>query len=143
MFSKKRLTLLLLSGVFLFSSCQSQKSIQVSDVWARPGLIDGNSAVFFMIDNPTGEDDQLLSAASDIAQAVEIHQSTMHEGVMKMEKQDFIPVPAGERVTFEPGGLHIMLIGLHQPLNSGDTFTLNLNFDIAGEITLDVTVKEP
>jgi copper(I)-binding protein len=96
-----------------------------------------------MIDNPTGEDDQLLSASSDIAQAVEIHKSSMHEGVMKMEKQDFVPVPAGEQVIFEPGGLHIMLIGLHQPLNSGDTFTLTLNFDIAGEITLDVTVKEP
>ena len=114
---------------------------QVNDVWARPGLAGGNSAVFFVIHNP-GSADMLLSASSDIADAVEMHKTIMQDGNMEMVQQMNVPVPTGE-TAFAPGDLHVMLIGLKNELKPGDTFTLILNFENAGEKTLNVTVREP
>ncbi len=61
---------------------------------------------------------------------------------MKMMQQMNVPVPTGETV-FKPGDLHVMLIGLKNNLNPGDTFTVTLNFEMAGEKTLEVVVREP
>jgi copper(I)-binding protein len=124
------------------SACTSQGDLTVSDVWARPGIADGNTGVFFVIDNPTDQDDRLLSASSDVAQFVELHKTTMEDGVMQMMPQEFVPVPAGEQVVFKPGNLHVMLIKLHAQLNVGDTFDLTLVFENAGEIALTVAVQE-
>ncbi|MBN2500591.1 MAG: copper chaperone PCu(A)C [Anaerolineales bacterium] len=128
--------------VGLISACSAQ-ALSVSDVWARPGTADNNSAVYFVIDNPTAADDVLLSASATVAQAVELHESMMDGDVMKMVPQENVPVPAREQVQFKQGGLHVMLIGLTQDLNPGDHFTVNLNFENAGEMALDVEVREP
>ena len=101
------------------TACDQNNALTVTDVWARPGLAEGNTGAFFVIDNPTNEDDKLLSAASDVADAVELHKTTMEDGVMKMTPQDLVPVPAGEQVVFKPGDLHVMLIGLKGDLMAG------------------------
>ena len=128
---------------FVLAACGASGSgeLQVNDVWARPGLAGGNSAVFFVIDNP-GTEDSLLSASSDVAGAVELHKTIMEDGNMKMVHQMNVPVPTGETV-FKPGDLHVMLIGLNGDMNPGDAFTLMLNFENAGEKTLSVVVREP
>ena len=115
--------------------------LQVNDAWAQPGLADGNSAAFFVINNP-GPDDMLLSASSDVAIAVELHKTIMHDGNMQMVHQLNVPVPVGE-TAFKPGDLHVMLIGLKGDLKPGDTFTLTLDFEKAGGQVLNVTVREP
>jgi copper(I)-binding protein len=71
-------------------------------------------------------------------------QEKMAEGnmAMQMVKQDNIPVAAGETITFKPGSLHVMLIGLNKDLKEGDTITLTLMFEQAGEITLEVPVEQ-
>ena len=137
--------MLLLAVFVLFgiTACGQNGELSVSEVWARPGLTEGNSAVFFQIDNPTSADDRLLRAVSDVAAAVELHQTTMVDGVMKMNMQEFVAVPAGEQLLFKPGDFHVMLIGLVDDLNVGDTFTVTLTFENAGDIVLDVTVREP
>lgn len=116
--------------------------LQVSDVWARPGLAGGNSAIYFVITNDTGGTDSLLSASSDVAGAVELHMTTMQDGNMQMEQQQEVPVEAG-KTEFQPGGLHVMLIGLNKDLNPGDTFSITLEFATAGALLLEVTVSEP
>ena len=128
---------------FVVAACGASGSgeLQVNDVWARPGLAGGNSAVFFVIDNP-GTEDLLLSASSDVAGAVELHKTIMEDGNMKMVHQMNVPVPTGETV-FKPGDLHVMLIGLNGDMNPGDAFTLMLNFENAVEKTLNVVVREP
>ena len=113
----------------------------VNEIWARPGLSDGNSAVFFVIDNP-GAEDFLLSASSDVAKAVELHKTVMEDGNMKMVHQMNVPVPIGETV-FKPGDLHVMLIGLKDDLKPGDTFSIMLTFESVGEKSLNVVVREP
>jgi len=138
------------SGIFvvliaLLAACvpSDAGSLQVNSVWARPGLAGGNSAAYFIIENASGADDTLLSASSDIADAVEMHMTSMQEGgAMQMMPQQAVPVKAG-KTEFMPGGLHVMLIGLKQDLNPGDTFLLTLDFETAGEMMLDTTVSEP
>ena len=130
------------SAVLILSACASQGDLTIEDAWARPGIAEGNTGVFFVIANPTDQDDRLLSANSTIAQAVEMHKTTMQDGVMKMSPQDFVDIPAGGQVVFKPGDLHLMLINLNDQLNVGDTFEITLVFETAGEISLTVTVQE-
>lgn len=141
--SKVRLSFVFafLAGVLAACGAAGSGEFQVIEVWARPGLAGGNSAIFFKIENP-GTADLLLSASSDVAGAVELHKTVMQDGAMQMVHQLNVPVPTGETV-FKPGDLHVMLIGLENDLNPGDTFTLVLNFETAGEKTLDVVVREP
>jgi copper(I)-binding protein len=134
---------LFVSIVILLSACGSQSSIQVTDVWARPGLQEGNTGVFFIIDNPASTEDRLLSAQSSIAAIVELHKTEMKDDVMQMIKQDYVDIPANGQVIFKPGDLHVMLIDLSSPLNVGDTFEITLVFEHSGEITLEVPVQEP
>ncbi|MCB2179954.1 copper chaperone PCu(A)C [bacterium] len=118
-------------------------NLVVKDVWARPGIAGGNSAVFFTIDNQSAVSDNLVLAASDVANAVELHKTTMEDGVMKMTPQEFVPIPAEYTVMFAPGGLHVMLIGLVDDLSVGDTFQVTLEFENHAPVQLDVTVQEP
>ena len=118
------------------------QTVQVSDAWARPGLAGGNSAIYFVTENDTAQTDTLLSASSDIAAAVELHMTEMEGDTMQMMPQSEVPIPSGE-TTFQPGELHVMLIGLNHDLKPGDTFTVTLDFAAAGEMPLDVTVREP
>ena len=128
--------------VFLATACGADGGeLQVNDGWARPGLADGNGGVFFIIDNPVAAD-TLLSASSDVAEVAELHKTIMQDGAMQMVQQMNVPVPIGE-TAFRPGDLHVMLIGLKNDLKPGDTFTLTLKFETAGEKVLNVTVKEP
>jgi len=117
-------------------------SLEINDIWARPSLAEGNGVVYFLIDNLTEKEDILLSVSSDIAQAVEIHMSMMDGEIMQMMPQHEISIPVG-RTEFKPGGLHVMLIGLHDDLSIGDSFNITLKFQLAGEETFAVTVRNP
>lgn len=135
------LILLILTTVLL-SAC-SQGGFNIVDVWARPGFQGDTSAAYFTIQNNTAQDEALLSASSDIAEKVEFHHSMMVEGVMKMEPQNSIPIPSQSVVELEPGDFHVMFINLAHDLEPGDSFELTLNFKNAGEMTIDVKVREP
>ena len=67
----------------------------------------------------------------------------MDNAVMVMVPRENVPVNAGGQVAFQPGGLHVMLVGLQQDLQPGDHFTITLNFEKAGPVNLDVAVREP
>ena len=134
----------LILAIALLGGCRQQDvGISVEDVWARPGLADGNSAVFFILRNGGDEEESLVSASSDVAGAVELHKSTMVDGIMKMEMQDFIWVPAGGEVEFKPGDFHVMLIGLKEDLSVGDEFEVYLGFESGATKTISVMVREP
>jgi copper(I)-binding protein len=128
----------------LLSACApSHGVLAVNETWARPASKGENGAVYFVIQNDTASEDALLSASTDIASASEAHMSMMNDqGVASMQMQDAVQIPASDSVTFKPGGLHIMLVGLKQDLKVGDTFTLTLQFEKAGETTVQVEVKE-
>lgn len=128
----------------ILSGCSREGNLEVAEAWARPAIAGGNSAIYFTINNQTNEDDNLLGASSNAAAHVELHmtQHTTHD-TTAMEPQDSVLIPAGSKVEFTPGGLHIMLVDLPQGLNPGDAVSLTLFFETAGEVPVEVTVKEP
>ncbi|MCC6178244.1 MAG: copper chaperone PCu(A)C [Chloroflexi bacterium] len=115
--------------------------IAVQDAWARASLRGMPSAVYFVVHNNGAEADTLIGAASDVAEATEVHRSSMDNGVMRMGPAGPVTIPAGESVTLAPGGLHVMLIGLHDDLVEGTELTLTLQFEHAGSMTLTVPVR--
>lgn len=139
---------ILISALFLaallVSGCGgSSGELTIRDAWARPALKGENGAAYFIIENGTGADDTLLNVSSEIASATEVHMSMAGDnGVMSMQMQEAVSVPARSGVEFKPGGLHVMFVGLTRDLKVGDTITLILRFENAGEITLRVEVKE-
>ncbi len=115
--------------------------IEIGHPWARataPGQAAGGG--FLKLRNG-GAADRLLAASSDAAERVELHSMKMEGDVMRMRQLDAIDLPAGATVALEPGGLHLMFLGLRQPLAAGSRFPLKLRFEKAGEVTVEVKVE--
>jgi hypothetical protein len=86
--------------------------------------------------------DWLVAVTSSIAERVEIHQMSMTDGMMKMRQATGgVEVPAGGAVALAPGGYHLMLVGLKQPLKEGETFPATLIFKEAGEVAVTFEVR--
>ena len=138
----KRILVSVLTVGLLLNSCTAPatEGVEVQDAWARPAPQGGNGAVYFTIRSSAA--DELVGVASEVAEAVEMHESIMSGDVMEMHQLISVPLPAGEEVTFDPGGLHIMLIGLKQDLNLGDAFEIALQFRNQEVLKVSVTVKD-
>lgn len=106
--------------------------------------MDAVSAAYMVIENTSDEDVTLVSGATDAAGVVEIHETRMNdENVMQMRPlADGLVIPAGERVELRPGGYHIMLMRLPDPLREGGALTLELTFDNGDTLTLGVPVED-
>lgn len=138
---KKLVFVFVLAAVL--SACAAPGDIEAHQPWARAAQMGGNSAVYLELHNHTADADELLGASADVAEAVEVHLSSINaDGVMQMAKQDSVPLAPDAEVTFAPGGLHVMLIGLTRDLKAGDQFTLTLHFKTHADIVLTVTVQE-
>jgi periplasmic copper chaperone A len=136
----------LLAFILFLSACVQPRAggITISGAWARPGFTGANSAVYFVIENSGEQADTLLSAEASVAQSVQLHESMMDDsGTMSMHEQERVEVPAKDQIAFQPGGLHVMLINLNEDLNAGDRINLTLNFQDAGQVPVDVEVREP
>ncbi len=135
----------LLLATMLVSACGTASGeLTIQDAWARPANTGENGAAYFIIENGTASDDTLMSVSSDIATAAEVHMSMGDaNGVMSMQMQEAVTLPAGEPVEFKPGGLHVMLINLTRDLKPGETITLKFNFEETGNVVVEVPVKEP
>ncbi len=118
--------------------------LRIGHPWAKPSLKGvANGAAYMTITNTGAADDKLLAAQSDAADAVELHSMTMTDGVMRMRKiEGGIALPSGGTVALEPGGLHVMLIGLKHPLEIGDRVDLALSFAEAGETTVELVIED-
>jgi copper(I)-binding protein len=117
-------------------------AIEISGGFSRATL--PNAPVgggYITITNIGTEDDTLIGASSPVAEDVQLHQMKMEGDVMKMSAMpDGIPVPAGQTVTLEPGGLHLMMMGLKQPLVENDAVPVTLTFAKAGTVEIVLLV---
>ncbi len=134
--------LVLVAGfVFAASAVSAQTGqLEVSNAWAR--ATPGKSAIgaaYVTIHSPTA--DKLVAASTPVAKKAELHTMSMSGMVMKMRPVASIDIPAGQAVTLQPGGFHIMLVGLAKPLKTGQTFPLTLTFEKAGSRTVNVAVE--
>lgn len=141
------------------------EGITVQDAWVRPApMVGGNGAAYMVIANGDAEDDTLIGASADFAERVEVHETfaasaedmdadmDMDEGtdmggdmeggdMMGMRPVERIVIPAGGSVALEPGGYHIMLFNVQEALAEGDSVTLTLTFEKAGEVTVEAPVR--
>jgi hypothetical protein len=103
-----------------------------------------NSAGYFSITNNGRQNDVLIDAQSDLARKTEIHSMVMDNGVMRMRRvESGIQIPAGETVHLVPGGYHVMLVGLNQPLTAGASYSVDLLFKVAGRVRLTGIARRP
>ncbi|MGH6749342.1 MAG: copper chaperone PCu(A)C [Methyloceanibacter sp.] len=115
--------------------------ISVADAWAAPA--GGGVAAYMTIANQGHEADVLKRVHSRKAKSVEMAQATMTaDGVMQMRKvEDGLPIEAGASLVFEPGGTHLILLGLNDALDAGEQLLLTLEFDRAGPVDVLVPVS--
>lgn len=88
-----------------------------------------------------GPADALVGVQSDIAERVELHESLMKDGVMKMRAVEGVPLPEGGAIEMAPGGYHIMLMGLEHPLVEGESIPITLVFESGAALEVDTPVK--
>jgi periplasmic copper chaperone A len=119
----------LIAGVTVADAGPAADAVQVGDAYARavpPGQT--NSAMFMELTNDSGADQKLVGAESPVCDAAELHTHLMQGGMMKMRRIENIDLPAGKTVALQPGGLHVMLIGLKKQLVPGESVDLTLTF---------------
>ncbi|MBS0002242.1 MAG: copper chaperone PCu(A)C [Thioalkalivibrio sp.] len=102
-----------------------------------------NTAAFMVLRNTGGRNLALIAAESAVSRAVELHDHEMVDGMMRMREVGQIALPANSLTVLEPGGLHVMLIDLHEPLRAGQRVPITLVFDDAPRLELHAPVRHP
>jgi copper(I)-binding protein len=117
--------------------------MRVEGAWARQSMgMDLAVAVYLSLTNETGSADALIGATSPAAATVEVHETTADaSGQMAMHPVERIALPVGGRVDLEPGGYHIMLIGLTGELMAGDKVEVTLQFVTAADLVVTAEVR--
>jgi hypothetical protein len=113
----------------------------IESPWARESVT-RTGAAYLTVRNGGDAADRLVGVVSEVADRAELHSSVVQDGVMRMRPVDAVEVPAGGEAVLEPGGLHVMLIGLKAPLEEGDSFALTLVFEDAGEVEVVTTIED-
>lgn len=89
-------------------------------------------------------DDRLVSVESPRAKYVQIHESRMESNMMMMQQmRDGLPLAPGQATSLAPGGNHLMMLGVEEPLVAGDTVTLKLTFTTAAPVEVTARVAQP
>ena len=124
------------------SAAAGEAGLSVDNAWVRASLGASKvSAVYLTVTNRGAAADHLAGVATARAQHVMIHESVVENGVMKMRRVDAIVVPAGEAVRLEPGGLHVMLMGVSPRFEAGERVPVTLVFERAGKLKISVPVR--
>ena len=129
-------------GEFVFTvDAAKAPAIGFSHVWARATAGTATTAAVYFTATATGKQDRLIGARTPIAAIAGLHETIDDRGVMKMRSVENVIVAADKPVLFEPGGYHVMLEGLREPLKAGAHFPLTLVFERAGPTTVDVVIE--
>ncbi len=119
-------SLLIAAGLLLTNICAAD--VEVIDPYVRAVPPGAPATAAFMGLKSDSDDVALVKASSDVARSVELHTHIHDNGVMRMRPVDKIELKKGETVTLQPGGLHVMLIGLTRPVKPGDSVAIELLF---------------
>ena len=136
------LPLILVTALFA-AIASAQTKLTVDHAWARatPAGAKTGAAYMTLINNGSAGD-RLLAATTLVADKIQFHSVSEDNGVSRMREMHDVAVAPGAKVTFSPGGMHVMLVGLKQPLKEGQTFPLSLTFEKAGKVDVTVSVAK-
>jgi copper(I)-binding protein len=116
-----------LFAALLGASGAALAQVTVTDPWVR-GTVAGQRATGAFMTLTAASATTLVGAASPVAKIVEIHEMAMDGGVAKMRAVQRVDLPAGKPVALKPGGYHVMLMALQQPLKEGESVRIALTF---------------
>lgn|SRR5690606_13886693 len=137
--------LVALAGGLLVSSwmtAAAAQDIYVEDAWARASIGHvANSAAYLSLKNSGETPVRLVAVESPAAERSELHDHVMENDIARMIQVEAIEIEAGEEVALEPSGLHIMLIGLREPLHPGDHVPLTLYFEEGESLEVEAEVR--
>jgi copper(I)-binding protein len=136
----RRLRSMAVAAAIAFAQPAFAADVSVTGAWVR-GTVPGQTTTgaFMQLRSPV--DTALVAVASPAAKIVEVHEMKMDGGMMKMRAVDRIAMPAGKTVDLNPGGYHVMLVGLVAPLKDGDSVPLRLTFEDKAGAKQTVDVK--
>ena len=125
-----------------YAQTAATKSIVIEQPWARATPKGAKTGAAYMaVINNGAVADHLVGAATAVADKVQFHQSTEDNGVSRMHEISRVDLAPGARVVFKPGEMHMMLVGMNQPLVQGQSFSLMLRFEKAGNVEITVPVE--
>lgn len=123
--------------------------LAVGDGWARASASMQNAGAGYMMIAGGDSADQLVGVTVDssVAATAELHETSMimsddGSDMMSMQKVSSISIPANGEVALEPGGYHVMMMNLTEPLVVGSEFVITLTFENAGDIDITVEVRD-
>ncbi|WP_291378924.1 copper chaperone PCu(A)C [Demequina sp.] len=120
------------------STGDDASSLTLTDTWAK-AADEGMTAAFGTVENAADRDITITAARSDAASAVELHEVV--DDVMRQVDGGFT-VPAGGSLALEPGGLHLMFMGIPQPIAPGDEVTVTLTLSDGSELDFTAVAKD-
>ncbi|GAA0770196.1 copper chaperone PCu(A)C [Ideonella azotifigens] len=130
-------------GLLAASAAVLAEPPAVTDLWVR-GTVAQQKATGAFMQLRSAQGSRLVSVATPLAGMAEVHEMKMVGDVMKMgEVAGGLELPAGKAVKLQPGGFHVMLMDLKQPLKAGDQVPLTLTFKNADGKTEQLTVQAP
>jgi copper(I)-binding protein len=142
---RRRTFLLFATGACALSALAQQiepGTLVISRPWSRPTVQGMPMGVAYLsITNNGKTADVLTGASSPAAARVEIHQTTFADGMARMRSVTDVTIAPGATVKFEPGGIHLMLVDLKAPLETGKPVPLELHFRSAGKISVVLNVE--
>jgi copper(I)-binding protein len=113
----------------------------IVEPWARATIGQVKTAVAYLtVVNHGAAGDRLVAVATPVAAQAQLHTHMMDEGVMKMRPVDAIEIAANGSAVLQPGGHHVMLMGVKDPLKEGDAFAMTLTFETAGSVDVEVRI---
>lgn len=124
------------------AAADEAEELMIMDPWIRasaPG--DQMGAGYMVIHNRGTETARLVGVAGEVADRIELHTHTQVDGLMRMIEVESVEIAAGEQVAFEPGGFHVMFMGIADQFEAGDTHSLTLEFDGTDAMEVEFTVQ--
>lgn len=109
----------------------------VENAWVRLPAVDGRPAAAYFTLNGGSEGDTLIAIDSTRVATIELHETLMQNGAMRMRPIMAADMPPGETVMFEPGGRHAMLFGSDPEITPGTLVPLNFRFDSDRDLTIN------
>jgi copper(I)-binding protein len=118
-------------------------TVVVEQPWARATPKGAKTGAAYMtLKNNGASVERLMSATTPLADQVQFHKNTEDNGVSRMREVRNVELEPGAKITFKPGEMHMMLVGLKEPLIEGKTLPLTLQFERAGSVKVTLPIEK-
>ncbi len=143
--TKKILLTLVLFWVFVFpvAATSVKNDLMIDDAWIRlgPSIVKVYAGYFTIINKSPNESFQLLGVESDLFEKVEMHNTSIIDGMMRMEHLRHVDIPPNAKVEFSTSGKHLMMINKKKPIQEGDVIPVTLLFSHNQSVDISMPVR--